>query len=91
MVARALAEAGFAAWTPVEVQRRRVPRSKKIHEVQAALTPSLAFADYARLPELGPARPPEAVDIDYVKIFGSDRERAHAAKRRARWRPPRFG
>ena len=45
----------------------------------------------ARLPELGPARPPEAVDIDYVKIFGSDRERAHAAKRRARWRPPRFG
>lgn len=45
----------------------------------------------ARLPEMGPATPPEPVDIDYVKIFSSDRERAHAAKRRARWRPPRFG
>ncbi|MCA9578438.1 MAG: phosphatase domain-containing protein [Polyangiales bacterium] len=43
----------------------------------------------ARRPELGEARAPEAVEIDYVELFSRDRERAHAAKRRARWRPPR--
>ena len=69
---------------------------------RAAVTPNvfagataglLRFLDSVevRLAELGPALPPHAVDIDYVEIFGRDRERAHAAKRRARWRPPRFG
>ncbi len=51
-VARALAEAGFVVWTPIETQRRRVPRSRKIRDVATAVTPSLVFADYARLPEL---------------------------------------
>ena len=59
----------------------------------AGATPGLLrFLDTvdARRAELGPALPPVPVDIDYVELFGRDRERAHAAKRRARWRPPRF-
>ena len=37
------------------------------------------------------AAPPEVPEIDYAALYLADRERAHAAKKRARWRPPRFG
>jgi hypothetical protein len=74
--------------------RLSAARPQVTPNVFAGATPGLLrFLDAvdARRDELGPARQPEAVDIDYVELFGRDRERAHAAKRRARWRPPRFG
>ncbi len=40
-----------------------------------------------RRSELGPKLPVEPVSLDYVALFARDRARAHAAKRRAKWRP----
>ncbi|WP_394658437.1 hypothetical protein [uncultured Novosphingobium sp.] len=48
----ALIEAGYRAWTPRETRVIRLPRSKLKREIIASLTPTIAFSDYDRLPEL---------------------------------------
>lgn len=49
---KALAEEGFAAWSPTEVQRRRARRAIPASDVTVALMPSMVFADHARLVDL---------------------------------------
>lgn len=51
-LARSLAEAGIAAWTPEDVQVRRRPRSHVEREVVLPLVPGLVFAPVGRLDEL---------------------------------------
>lgn len=51
-LARGLREAGYDAWTPVEVQNRRRPRSKDRYDKESALMPSYVFADASRLADL---------------------------------------
>lgn len=43
-LARSLGEAGYEAWTPVEVQRRRARKTLKIEPVELALIPTFVFA-----------------------------------------------
>jgi len=52
LLAAALVEAGYRAWTPQETRVIRLPRSKLKREVTASLTPTIVFAEYDRLPEL---------------------------------------
>lgn len=52
LLATALTEAGFVAWTPGQTRWQRLPRSKKRKEVSTPLAPSIVFAAYDRLPEL---------------------------------------
>jgi transcription antitermination factor NusG len=49
---KALAAAGFEVWTPQETSSRRAARSRIEKEVVVPITPSIAFAEYERLPEL---------------------------------------
>jgi hypothetical protein len=42
-LARSLADAGFEAWTPIFVERRRKPRSKAITETDTAGMPTFVF------------------------------------------------
>lgn len=48
----ALREAGYQAWTPVEITTRRVSRSRKRVEHPTAITPSFVFVPRASLTEL---------------------------------------
>jgi hypothetical protein len=50
LLAAALTEAGYTAWTPEEAIVRRAPRGGT-KKVTVALTPTIVFADYERLPE----------------------------------------
>lgn len=52
LLAKALREAGFDAWSPVEIQNRRRPRSKDRFEREVAVMPSYVFVDADRLVEL---------------------------------------
>jgi hypothetical protein len=52
LLANALVEAGYRAWTPQETRVIRLPRSKLKREITASLTPTIVFSDYERLPEL---------------------------------------
>lgn len=47
-----LSKAGFTAWTPQQMAERRVSRVGAMKKISLPLTPSIAFADYDRLPEL---------------------------------------
>lgn len=49
---RSLTAAGYEAWTPQETLRRRATRSRIEKEIVLPITPSIAFAEYERLPEL---------------------------------------
>lgn len=51
-LARALRESGFDAWTPIEIQTRRRPRSRNRYDQEAAIMPSYVFADAGRISEL---------------------------------------
>lgn len=51
-VAASLSSAGLDVWTPVETQVRRLPRSKKTTERDAAVMPTWAFAPADHLPAL---------------------------------------
>lgn len=49
---RTLSDAGFDVWTPVEVQHRRVPRSKERREVELPMMPTFVFARADRMHDL---------------------------------------
>lgn len=51
-LAAALEAAGYCAWTPQESRPIRVGPQRKKKHVISAMTPTIVFADYARLPEL---------------------------------------
>ena len=51
-VVASLASAGFDAWTPVETQVRRLPRSKKTAEREMPVMPTYAFAPADSLRDL---------------------------------------
>ncbi|KKW92260.1 hypothetical protein YP76_10030 [Sphingobium chungbukense] len=51
-VATALTETGYRVWTPVELQKRRRPRSKATKEVTLPLMPGIIFAADDRLHDL---------------------------------------
>lgn len=51
-LAKALRDAGFDAWSPVEIQNRRRPRSKDRFEREVAVMPSYVFANAKHLVEL---------------------------------------
>lgn len=51
-VMNALLEAGFDVWTPVEVQKRRMPRSKATREIAMPITPGIIFAREHHLNDL---------------------------------------
>ncbi len=51
-LARGLREAGYDAWTPIEIQNRRRGHSRDRIDREAAIMPSYVFADAARLAEL---------------------------------------
>ena len=51
-VAKALGEAGFTVWTPMEVHRRRVGRERAVKETTHAITPGIVFADDTQLHDL---------------------------------------
>lgn len=50
-LAAALIDAGYRAWTPEETVTRRISRRGGMKKVSVALTPTIVFADYERLPE----------------------------------------
>jgi len=52
LLAAALTEAGYLAWSPQETRVVRVGPQRKQREVAAAMTPTIVFADYERVPEL---------------------------------------
>ena len=49
---RSLSIAGIDAWTPVAMERKRRPRSKKFRDAPVALLPGFAFVEVGYLPEL---------------------------------------
>lgn len=49
---RSLVEAGMDAWTPVEVLKRRRPRSKITLEIDAPILPTFVFAPASHLQDL---------------------------------------
>lgn len=51
-LAASLREAGIDAWTPVEVQERRVGRARKRVDVLLPITPTFVFAPLDRMGEL---------------------------------------
>ena len=51
-LADSLTDAGFEAWTPMEVRDKRKPRSTLRVEVIQPITPTFVFADHSRLDEL---------------------------------------
>lgn len=51
-VAQSLDAAGFPAWTPSEIRRRRVGRDRVMKETAHPITPGIVFAAYDRIPEL---------------------------------------
>lgn len=51
-LAKSLAAAGFTAWTPVEDQRKRRPRSNDWVDRTVPMLPSFVFADAVGLPAL---------------------------------------
>lgn len=52
-VATSLSEAGIEAWTPMKVERRRLPRGRKSHrEIEAPIMPTFVFVRYDRLVDL---------------------------------------
>lgn len=51
-LAKALREAGMDAWSPVEIQNRRRPRSNDRFEREVAVMPSYVFANAEHLVEL---------------------------------------
>ncbi|OHT19923.1 MULTISPECIES: transcription termination/antitermination protein NusG [Edaphosphingomonas] len=51
-VFRALAEAGYDVWTPIQIQSRRVPRSKSRVERPVPIMPTYVFARAARIRDL---------------------------------------
>lgn len=52
VLAKALQDAGFAAWTPVQTVTRRARRQHPAQDVVLPLMPGLVFADWDRLAEL---------------------------------------
>lgn len=51
-LARGLRDAGYDAWTPIEIQNRRRPRSKDRYDREWAVMPSYVFAREDRLVDL---------------------------------------
>lgn len=51
-VASALRKAGFEAWTPIMVEKRRVGRDRAIREVSIPITPGIVFVRSEGLGEL---------------------------------------
>lgn len=51
-LASALREAGFEAWTPIEISTRRVSRTRLKVEQSTPITPSFVFAPFADLSAL---------------------------------------
>lgn len=51
-VAQSLARAGYDVWTPVELQKRRLPRSRVKVEREVVLMPTYAFARAEHLRDL---------------------------------------
>ena len=52
-LATSLIEAGIEAWTPMKVERRRLPRGRKSHrEIEAPIMPTFVFVRYDRLVDL---------------------------------------
>lgn len=51
-VARSLTDAGFEVWSPVEIQRKRLPRSKAQIDRAVCVTPTYVFARASHLPDL---------------------------------------
>ncbi|MBT2242666.1 hypothetical protein JQK15_03870 [Sphingobium sp. BHU LFT2] len=51
-VVTSLTEAGFDAWTPIAIEKRQAPRSKRVREISFPITPGIAFARADRLHDL---------------------------------------
>lgn len=52
-LAASLNEAGIEAWTPMKVEKRRLPRGRKGHrEIEAPIMPTFVFVRYSRLVDL---------------------------------------
>lgn len=93
-LAAALAAAGFEAWTPSEMVKRRVCRSRKAKEAQpAAIMPTFVFVRARHLPDLHhilrlPSNPYPAFSLfrylgDVVRVRDSEVERLRVVERRA--------
>jgi transcription antitermination factor NusG len=52
LLAKALADQGYRAWTPTEVRRLRARRTIPAQDVTVALMPGVVFGEYDRLPDL---------------------------------------
>jgi hypothetical protein len=52
LLAAALTDAGYRAWTPQESRQRRVGRQRERKSVSAPMVPTIVFAEYERLPML---------------------------------------
>lgn len=52
LLAKALRDAGFDAWSPVEIQNRRRPRSNDRYDREVAVMPSYVFANSQHLVDL---------------------------------------
>lgn len=51
-LAKSLLAVGIEAWTPIEVQERRVGRKRLREDRDVPMVPGIVFADYAKLPRL---------------------------------------